>query len=771
MRSATRAAGSAVAAARVRGLVPAARCIALAASLAFASGPAATQERWIPPLAPPLRVTGTFGESRGGHLHSGVDFSTGGTIGRPVRAVAAGSIVRMRAGAFGYGRALYLDLGDGRTVVYGHLDRFAPALEAHLRLLQQEAGEYEVDLEIAPGRLRIAAGETLAFSGETGSGPPHLHFEMRVGEVPGNPLGAELVAADSARPLIGALGWHALDAESWIDEGMDAPCRDSLAHPVRLWGRVGVECLIIDGNGETDARLAPQRVELALDDSLLFTRDFALCPYERGSEVRRIYGAGCPESGPFSVRLYRWPPGALADVAEVGRGDGWIDAARLAPGAHTLRVSAEDAAGGRSVRSWRLEVAPPLRVASWAWSEAEPGSLDLEVGLASPFDQARLPLFARLEGAPERAEPLEARAAGFFGARVPAGSLVELCDGRGSPLLPGLRAEIAATDARWRGGPPACEVHVKVTEGMLACELLPAEPLAGLPRAELLLDRDEVQPLALRGRGAQGGWSFAASLGSFEGVARRMRVAFIDRGDTTLSLPALLSVSPVARSDARGEALRVGPLTVQPGPDTFFGAAILAARLGSADEAGLAEGPQAGELVAISPLAWIEPETPLAGPIGVFFDASALTRSVRRDDPAWGLYRRSESGRWRRSGRESGSAGLGARVTETGCYALLLDLRAPAIGSPRPGAGARLAQAPAELRVSLSEQGSGIDPRRSDILLDGRMLLAAYDADAGELWAEVPAGLTRGEHAWEVRATDRAGHTSARSYAFIWVPR
>ena len=39
-----------------------------------------------PPLDPPLRITGSFGELRGGHFHAGLDFSTGGTTGRPVYA-------------------------------------------------------------------------------------------------------------------------------------------------------------------------------------------------------------------------------------------------------------------------------------------------------------------------------------------------------------------------------------------------------------------------------------------------------------------------------------------------------------------------------------------------------------------------------------------------------------------------------------------------------------------------------------------------------------
>ena len=104
--------------------------LSLLGLLAFACG-AATPRRGAqpgtpfdaplgrPPLAPPLIVTGGFGEYRVGHFHAGFDFGTGGKVGRPVFAPLAGHVERIRASGVGYGRSIYLRTRDGRLIQFG----------------------------------------------------------------------------------------------------------------------------------------------------------------------------------------------------------------------------------------------------------------------------------------------------------------------------------------------------------------------------------------------------------------------------------------------------------------------------------------------------------------------------------------------------------------------------------------------------------------------------------------------------------------------------
>ena len=54
------------------------------------------QATFIPPFDFPLTLSGNFGEIRSNHFHGGLDFKTGGVVGKPVRALADGYISRIR---------------------------------------------------------------------------------------------------------------------------------------------------------------------------------------------------------------------------------------------------------------------------------------------------------------------------------------------------------------------------------------------------------------------------------------------------------------------------------------------------------------------------------------------------------------------------------------------------------------------------------------------------------------------------------------------------
>ncbi len=47
---------------------------------------------FTPPFDFPITFSGNFGEIRANHFHGGLDFKTGGTIGKPVHALAEGYI-------------------------------------------------------------------------------------------------------------------------------------------------------------------------------------------------------------------------------------------------------------------------------------------------------------------------------------------------------------------------------------------------------------------------------------------------------------------------------------------------------------------------------------------------------------------------------------------------------------------------------------------------------------------------------------------------------
>jgi len=135
---------------------------------------------FISPLSIPLDVSGSFGELRSNHFHSGIDLKTDKREGLDVFAVADGYISRIKIATFGYGKAIYITHPNGYTTVYGHLQKANGKIEQYIKNKQYEQKAFEVELFLKPNELIVKQGDIIAFSGNSGgSGAPHLHFEFR----------------------------------------------------------------------------------------------------------------------------------------------------------------------------------------------------------------------------------------------------------------------------------------------------------------------------------------------------------------------------------------------------------------------------------------------------------------------------------------------------------------------------------------------------------------------------------------------------------------
>lgn len=177
------------------------------------------QDYFNSPLEIPIILSGTFGELRNNHFHSGMDIKTQQTEGLKVLAAADGYVSRIKIAHYGYGKALYITHPNGYTTVYAHLQKLAPKLEAYLKKEQYQREIFEIELFPVANELQVTQGEVIAYSGNTGSsGGPHLHYEIRDNlERPINPMLFGLIPRDSKAPVIQNIYVYPKDSYSYIN--------------------------------------------------------------------------------------------------------------------------------------------------------------------------------------------------------------------------------------------------------------------------------------------------------------------------------------------------------------------------------------------------------------------------------------------------------------------------------------------------------------------------------------------------------------------------
>lgn len=240
------------------------------------------------------KLTSTFGEFRPGHFHAGIDVKTFGKEGFPVFAIEDGFVWKIRVSPFGYGKAIYLKLNDGNFVVYAHLQKFSPEIEEYVYQTQQKNKKYRVVREFSSEKFPVKKGDVIAYTGKTGIGHPHLHFEIRDKfNVPMNPLKFYSNIEDTKPPLIQKFVVEPQTFESQVNGSFGAkeiPFTSNgkfytLKDTLEISGKVGFAVEISDvANGVTNS-YAPYKVQLFVDSLLTFEVSYDEIPFETTRQV------------------------------------------------------------------------------------------------------------------------------------------------------------------------------------------------------------------------------------------------------------------------------------------------------------------------------------------------------------------------------------------------------------------------------------------------------------------------------------------------------
>lgn len=232
----------------------------------------------------PPAFSGTFGEVRTDHFHSGVDLRTMGQVGFNVFAIEKGFVSRIKVSPVGFGKAIYVDHPNGRTSVYAHLDRFTGKIAEYVENAQYQKQSFEVELFPNPGELTVNKGDIIGLSGNSGSsGGPHLHFEVR--ETSSQQIldpfefFNEWKQPDRFPPIINRLLVFEIDSLSYLLNNLTYKAYEtikrgkdfSLPFPVKASGKVGLALDYYDVVNSNSLRTGIKKAEVKINGVKTFS--------------------------------------------------------------------------------------------------------------------------------------------------------------------------------------------------------------------------------------------------------------------------------------------------------------------------------------------------------------------------------------------------------------------------------------------------------------------------------------------------------------------
>ena len=717
--------------------------------------------RWPLDLKP-AALTSTFGETRSSSFHAGVDLKTWGKTGFQVHAVADGWVERLRTSPWGYGLALYQRLDDGRLVVYAHLERFFAPAASRVRAEQQRTRQYTVDLWLKKGEIRIRRGQGIAWTGQSGAGPPHLHLEIRdSANAPVNPLLQGIgPVTDTTPPVLRGLMLLPIGPGSTLDGGhlrrqvpLSASGRGRFvaAREVSAWGRIGIGVNSHDQADEAPNKLAVLVHELYVDGQRLLRSRYRRFTYADRHQMAldrlRL------EGGVYSL-LYRRPGNRLSFYETDPGRDGTLTCGPggLEAGTHRIEVRASDAAGNESRAALSLHCTPPPRVRWARLTESSEGRF-LDADLA-------------LDGGGRLAVTLSSSPDGEGWKEVLEGQ-VPASDGPFTWELPGRspfwRLSLRAGDAPSESvilaspgdtaapRPPALQVTAEARPLHALIDIESGGPLSGLPLVQIA---GSPAPVPVR---QVGGWTYRA-------------VVPLPGPEVH---PVLVSVTAGGAGGNRSrQDLALSGQRMRPGARATLSYLDDHVRLQAS--AGSAYQPLAPQARRFTPKASKGLRATALGcqlgPADAAFDEPVhLWLRVPAGVPVEkaGVYSGSGRGRWgfRGSDRQEGGRYLAAKVRALGHFAVMIDETPPEVSGVRPTEGASVTAPRFSARVL--DQGSGIGREKDVVLeLDGKRLISEYDPEAARVTAVPDAPLAAGPHAFVVTVRDRAGNETRRRVTF-----
>ncbi|MCU0378965.1 MAG: M23 family metallopeptidase [Bacteroidales bacterium] len=340
---------------------------------------------FISPMRDTPSLSASFAELRNDHFHSGLDYKTGGVIGKEVLCAAEGYVYRIAVSSSGFGKAVYVRHPSGHSTVYAHLDSFRPDIEEYVKVRQYELKSFSVSLYPVRNQFRVSQGEVIGRSGNSGSSSgPHLHFEIResASEDPLNPLIFPIGIIDRMKPGIEKIIIYPLNSRSTVNKSNNALTIKTLStngsyvvpnsEPPVIYGDIGIGIKCWDTFDNSTNRCGVYSIEMVADSDTVysFTADRFSFTESRYLNSHIDYRAKVIDNE-YIHKTYLQPGNRLSMYdRHPGRGILSFRDERD----HKVVIIVSDLAGNRSIVSFRLRsvIEPQAEQASIKYSKVIP---------------------------------------------------------------------------------------------------------------------------------------------------------------------------------------------------------------------------------------------------------------------------------------------------------------------------------------------------------------------------------------------------------------
>lgn len=286
-------------------------------------------------------ITGTFGEYRNTHFHMGMDFSTGGKKGLPIVSVAKGKIIKVQRYWTSIGNAVIVEHEDGMQARYGHLSKFSPALDKLLKSstiakTYKSRRDFDYTLE---NPIAVEQGEIIAYSGDTGVGPPHLHFELFKNGIYYNPRDFGLGSLEGEDIVFLFITIRPETNRTFINgkhEPLTIPVvKEESAYildfPEKIFvqGVVSIQLSGYQKNG--NSRLGLQQIQMEINQNPILKIQFKEIPKNQTQKFVLMYDAYQSKSNgdPFLYNLYSMEGNGIHGLGDTMVGSGLISSYNL----------------------------------------------------------------------------------------------------------------------------------------------------------------------------------------------------------------------------------------------------------------------------------------------------------------------------------------------------------------------------------------------------------------------------------------------------------